>query len=323
VSRVALCLAESYPDLGGLMQLSPQVFGSGPSANDNDSEGDTIPGSVPRRDARVTRVSFEDTLRILDGRYELRRLLGSGGMANVYLAHDRVLRRDVAIKLVRHDLAADPHIVQRFAREAMALAAVDSPHVVPIHDVVLGEDAYLVLRLVTGRSLDALLALEAPLSIERTIRLIVQVLEGLSALHARRLVHRDLKPANVLVDHGDRAVIIDLGVALDRRVPSITPADAVAGTPEFMAPEHRSGFRVDPRSDIYQVGFLLVHAATGSDPAGLSDSERRELVAAIPSPLDSIARRAIASEPGHRFADASEMKSALLAALRPRAIRRS
>jgi serine/threonine protein kinase len=288
------------------------------SANDNGDGDDTIPGSLPRKDARVTRVSFEDTLRVLVGRYELRRPLGRGGMADVYLAHDTLLRRDVAVKILRQDLGSDPKITQRFVREGMALAAVESPHVVPIHDVVVGEDTFLVLRYVTGRSLDALLALEAPLSAERAIRLIGQILDGLIALHNRRLVHRDLKPANVLVDHGDHAVIIDLGVALDRRVPKITPADAIAGTPAFMAPEHKNGSQVDPRSDLYQVGYLLAHALTGVDPTPLDAAAREQLFRLIPAPLDGVVRRALADRPDDRYADASTMQRAVLAALRPR-----
>jgi serine/threonine-protein kinase len=288
------------------------------SANDNGDGDSTIPGSVPRRDARVSRVSCEDTLRVLVGRYELRRPLGRGGMADVYLAHDTTLRRDVAVKILRQDLAADPQCAQRFVREAMALAAVDSPHVVPIHDIVVGDDTFLVLRYVTGRSLDALLSLEAPLSAERAIRLVGQILDGLIALHNRRLVHRDLKPANVLVDHGDRAMIIDLGVALDRRVPKITPVDAIAGTPAFMAPEHKNGWRVDPRSDLYQVGYLLAHALTGVDPTPLDAAGREQLFGLIPAPLDGVVRRALADRPDDRFADASTMQRAVLAALRPR-----
>jgi serine/threonine protein kinase len=277
----------------------------------------TMPMTVPAK-RRSPAPETPEAPRVLAGRYELRRRLGSGGMANVYLAHDGMLHRDVAVKILRPELAADPQIAQRFAREAMALAAVDSPHVVAIHDVVLGDDAFLVLRYVTGRSLDALLALESPLSLDRSVRLIVQILDGLIALHNRRLVHRDLKPANVLVDHGDRAVIIDLGVALDRRVPSLTPPGSIAGTPEFMAPEHLSGARVDPRSDIYQVGMLLVHAITGTDPAPIGGALRSQLTVTLPSPYDGIAARALAASPEDRYPDAAGMRSDLLAALRPR-----
>jgi serine/threonine protein kinase len=275
----------------------------------------TLPMTVPRRRSPSPDTLAAEAPRVLADRYELRRRLGSGGMADVYLAHDRMLRRDVAVKVLRPALASDPQIAQRFAREAMALAAV--------HDVVLGADTFLVLRYVTGRSLDALLALEAPLSLERSARLIVQILDGLIALHNRRLVHRDLKPANVIVDHGDRAVIIDLGVALDRRVPSLTPPGSIAGTPEFMAPEHLSGARVDPRSDLYQVGMVLVHAITGTDPAPIGGAQRSQLTVTLPSPYDGIAARALAASPDDRYPDAAAMRSDLLAALRPRSLRTS
>jgi serine/threonine protein kinase len=283
----------------------------------------TLPMTAPRRRSPSPDTLAAEAPRVLADRYELRRRLGSGGMADVYLAHDRMLRRDVAVKVLRPALASDPQIAQRFAREAMALAAVDAPNVVGIHDVVLGADTFLVLRYVTGRSLDALLALEAPLSLERSARLIVQILDGLIALHNRRLVHRDLKPANVIVDHGDRAVIIDLGVALDRRVPSLTPPGSIAGTPEFMAPEHLSGARVDPRSDLYQVGMVLVHAITGTDPAPIGGAQRSQLTVTLPSPYDGIAARALAASPQDRYPDAAAMRSDLLAALRPRSLRTS
>jgi serine/threonine protein kinase len=253
----------------------------------------------------------------LADRYELRRLLGTGGMANVYLAHDHRLRRDVAVKVLHHELRAEPRELQRFAREASALAAVESPHVVAIHDVVIGDEVFLVLRLVRGRCLAALLALEAPLSPARAARIAGQILDGLAALHARRLVHRDVKPSNVLVEHGDRAVLIDLGVALDRRAPSLTPADVVAGTPGLMAPEHERGTRVDPRSDLYQVGVILLHALTGVDGGTIDAVERDRLTAQQPPALAAVLARALAAAPDDRFPDAATMQAALLhAALR-------
>jgi serine/threonine protein kinase len=273
----------------------------------------TAPLTVAARARRATTVSpVDEGTGFLVDRYELRRRLGCGGMANVYLAHDHRLRRDVAIKLLHPELAREPRERQRFAREASALAAVESPHVVGIHDAIEGSHVFLVLRLVRGRSLAELLELEAPLSAGRAARLCGQILDGLAALHARRLVHRDLKPSNVLVEPGDRAVIIDLGVALDCRAPSITPADVVAGTPGLMAPEHARGRRVDPRSDLFQVGILLLHALTGVDGATIDAAGRDVLTGQQPPAMAAVLARALAPSPDDRFADAAAMHAALL-----------
>jgi serine/threonine protein kinase len=240
---------------------------------------------------------------VLDTRYELRTRLGSGGMADVYVGWDRQLEREVAIKRLRRDIAAEPGGRERFRREALALAAVDSPHVVGVHDV--GPDgSYLVLRRAVGPTLAELVAAEGPLAPPRAVRIVAQVLDGLADLHAHRIVHRDVKPANVVIERRDRAVLLDLGVALDRRRPKLTPAGTIAGTPGYMAPEQeRRRGSIDERTDLYQVGLLLQHALTGD-----------RAVVPIPPALVVVLHRALASSPLERFLSSEEMRRALVEA---------
>jgi serine/threonine protein kinase len=254
---------------------------------------------------------------VLDDRYELRRRLGSGGMADVFLAWDRALQRDVAIKSVPVD-ASDPHGLDRFWREALALAAVESAHVVTVHDVYIDDaSACLVMAYARGQTLDELLR-DGALPPDRAVRLVGQVLEGLEALHASRIVHRDIKPANVVVDWKDHVVLVDLGVACDRRRPALTPADATFGTPGYMAPEHRESNRVDERSDLYQVGLLALFAVTGVDPAdheGGGSAGVEAALATVAPPLAEVLRQALARDPGRRFGCAGDMRGALEAAI--------
>ena len=274
----------------------------------------TLPGSL-RRTAQLAPDDLRDRTSMLAGRYRLGQRLGRGGMADVFLAHDHVLGRLVAVKVLHAQLAGDDQIVERLRREAAALAAIDSAHVVAIHDAFLerGGDIFLVLRYVAGRELGTLLDEEAPLAPARAAGILAQVLDGVAALHERLLVHRDLKPSNVVVDDRDRAVLIDLGIALNRRSRRLTPVDAVAGTPAFMAPEQRLGSAVDGRCDLYQVGLMLLHALTGVDPAA-HPGDVPALVVRVPRRLRRVVECAVAPDPGDRYTDAVRMRVELATA---------
>jgi serine/threonine-protein kinase len=172
------------------------------------------------------------------------------------------------------------------------------------------ELAYLVLQHVPGRTLDTLIAADGPLPPRRAVRVINGVIEGVRALHARRLVHRDLTPGNVIVDATDRAVLLDLGVARDRRRRALTPVDAAVGTPGFLAPELEQGATVDNRTDQYQVGLLVLLALTGVAPESGADAIAHAL-ASVGSPLRAVVARALAPSPGDRFASVGELGEAL------------
>jgi len=250
-------------------------------------------------------------MRELSARFELRRWIGSGGMADVHLAVDRELDRQVALKILRREMLGDATAVARFRREAFCLGMIDSPHVVGIHDVYIGSElAYLVLRHVPGHTLDALITTYGPLPPRRALRVIGGVIAGLRDLHARRLVHRDLTPGNVMVDDSDRAVLLDLGVARDRRRRSLTPVDSAVGTPGFLAPELEAGATVDARTDQYQVGLLTLLALTGVAPESGGDAIDAALESLAP-PLRAVVARALAPAPGDRWSDIGELGEAL------------
>ena len=198
------------------------------------------------------------------GPYQITGVLGTGGMGQVYRAHDSRLQRSVAIKVLLHE----PDL-RRIEREARAIAALSHPNVVPIFDV--GHDRgidYLVEELVEGESLRDLLR-RGPLSVARFRHLAVQIAEGLAAAHRAGIVHRDLKPGNIMITREDCARILDFGLATRHRTgpeeatTSLSRPGAVTGTPAYMSPEQIRGSRLDPRSDIFSFGALMYEMITG------------------------------------------------------------
>ncbi len=244
--------------------------------------------------------------RVLNNRYVIEYAIGSGGMSHVLAAKDLLLDRTVAIKILRKP-NADSADLERLRREAAALAAVESPHVVPIFDVgVDGTEMYLVMQFVRGITLAEEIERFGPMTPVRACRITRDILAGLCALHRGGLVHRDLKPANVMLDRDDRAVLLDLGIALHRRRRPLTPPGMAAGTPGFMAPEQSDSGAVDSRTDLYQVGRILQCLLTGVD----AEQDLEVALCAVPPALHSVVRRALAPI-GRRFATSEEMMLAL------------
>ena len=242
---------------------------------------------------------------LLAGRYELRHLVGTGGMGHVYNSVDVMLHRVVAVKLLRRGPGVDAHDVARFHAEACALAAVESPYVVTIHDFGYAEDGlYVVMRHVRGHPLDQLLADCGALAVTRATRIVCDVLSGLEAIHERGLVHGDVKPGNVLIDDTCRAVLIDLGVAADLRA----GRGVGGGTPPYMAPEVACG-AVNHRADLFAVGLMLVEALIGQ-PVGSVD-ECAAHATSLPAPLATVVSCATDRDPARRFRDARAMRDAL------------
>jgi eukaryotic-like serine/threonine-protein kinase len=206
---------------------------------------------------------------VIAGRYQLRRTLGTGGMATVYLASDRVLRRTVAVKVLNARHARDPVLVERFRTEARTAARLSHPNVVAVFDS--GSDAglhYLVMEHVPGRSLGELLRQWGTLPPPRAAELAAQVCAALAAAHADGVVHCDVKPGNVLLTADGHAKLADFGIAKAAAAPALTGEDLVLGTAAYLAPEQAQGGPVDARSDVYALGCVLYELLTGAPPFG-------------------------------------------------------
>ncbi len=226
------------------------------------------------------------------GRYEVERLIGSGGMGVVFKAFDTELNRPVAIKLLAPYLASSGPARKRFAREARAAAAVVHQHVVPIHNVETErESPFIVMQYVSGESLQARIDREGPLELCEILRIGRQVADGLSAAHQQGLVHRDIKPSNILLEEDvDRALISDFGLARAADDASLTRTGFHPGTPQYMSPEQASGQSVDARSDLFSLGSTLYTMCTGRTPFRAENSlcVMRRITDSEPTPIREI-----------------------------------
>ncbi len=202
------------------------------------------------------------------GRYEVERMLGSGGMGVVFKAFDSELNRPIAVKLLSPHLAGSGAARQRFSREARAAAAIVHEHVVAIHNVEAeAEPPYLVMQYVPGESLQGRLDREGPLSPCEVLRIARQTAAGLAAAHEQGLVHRDVKPSNILLEEGvERALLTDFGLARASDDASLTRSGHVPGTPHYMSPEQARGENADQRSDLFSLGSVMYAMCTGRSP---------------------------------------------------------
>jgi serine/threonine-protein kinase len=269
----------------------------------------------PVRSGALTLRDDGSMTRLLADRYELREVVGAGGVARVHRAVDRHLERDVAIKVLDDQQArsADPSGRDRFLREARSAARLQHPHLVTVFDA--GEDAgelFLVMEFVNGQSLAAIISERAPLPIDEAVSIAVQILDGLSAVHADGVIHRDVKPSNVLVDGAGRVRLTDFGIAkrLDEIEENLTSAGMVVGTPTYLAPEQAAGERLGIATDIYSVGLVLAEMLTGLRPAGSALDPRRARRDVPPAVADAVVR-ATDPDPRRRFGSATEMIDAL------------
>jgi eukaryotic-like serine/threonine-protein kinase len=205
---------------------------------------------------------------ISGGRYALSELLGSGGMAEVFLAHDRILGRDLALKVLREDFAKDADFVSRFRREAVSAAALNHPHVVQVYDQGHAEDGrlYIAMEHVPGGTLKDLITRRGLLDPAEAARLAWQVAEALGAAHERGIVHRDVKPQNVLLGEAGEAKVADFGIASAASTSTTSGTNRVFGTASYMSPEQAMGERVGLESDLYSLGVVLYEMLTGTLP---------------------------------------------------------
>jgi hypothetical protein len=240
---------------------------------------------------------------LANGRYVLGRQLGAGGMGIVRVAHDEVLHREVAVKLLADNLAADPEARERFLREARAAARIHDPHVVAVHDV--GDEAgrpYLVMEHVDGPSLADVLATEGKLDPHEVVEVAAQALAGITRAHDAGLLHRDVKPGNLLRAPDGTIKVTDFGVAEAADTPGLTRTGFVIGTRSYLAPERRRGLSADARTDLYALGATLVELLTGKPPS----DDPFELPDDTPTGLARLVGRLLAEDPDDRPADTEE-----------------
>lgn len=262
------------------------------------------------------------------GPYELRSLIGVGGMGEVYRAYDTVKGREVAVKLLRAEFAADPRFQERFRRESRVAARLQEPHVIPVHDFGDIEGVlYIDMRLVEGASLKEILRTDGPLDPRRTASIVAQVASALDAAHADGLVHRDIKPENVLLTGDDFAYLVDFGIAHVGGEASVTMTGMLIGSSAYMAPERFSGDPVGPPADIYALACLVYESLIGRPPYEAGDL--RQLMSAhmfsppprpsimrrgIPRTFDDVIATAMAKDSAARYATAGDLARAVSAA---------
>jgi serine/threonine-protein kinase len=267
---------------------------------------------------------------LIAGRYELEELVGTGGMSSVYRAHDRLLERDVALKVLHEQFTADDDYVERFRREARSVAQLSHPNIVTVID--RGEQdgrQFIVFEYVDGENLKSLVEREGPLPEREAVSLTLQVARALGFAHEHGLVHRDVKPQNVLLNGDGGAKVTDFGIARSLDVHGgLTQTGTVLGTSDYIAPEQARGSRVDAQSDIYSLGAVLYELLTGEVPFpgdNFVAVAMRHINEPVPSVrerrpdvsprLDAVIRRAMAKDPRDRFGSMDELCSVLSACL--------
>ena len=244
----------------------------------------------PRADQERTLMADPVPNTMVDGRYRVVSRLGSGGMADVFLAEDQQLGRKVALKLLHHRFAQDPDFVERFRREAQAAAGLQHPNVVSVYDRGTFDDTYYIaMEYLPGRSLKQLIRDEAPLDPLRAIDITIQILKAARFAHRRGVIHRDLKPHNVIVDDSGHAKVTDFGIAR-AGASDMTETGSIMGTAQYLSPEQAQGHAVNAGSDLYSVGVVLYEMLTGRVPfeADSAVSIALKHVSEAPPPPSSI-----------------------------------
>ncbi|WP_075980972.1 Stk1 family PASTA domain-containing Ser/Thr kinase [Bacillus massilinigeriensis] len=270
----------------------------------------------------------------ISGRYKILEMIGGGGMANVYLAHDMILDRDVAVKTLRLDFANDEEFIRRFHREAQSATSLAHPNIVSIYDV--GEEEsiyYIVMEYVDGQTLKQYIQQHAPLKVEEAINIMKQLTSAISHAHQNHIIHRDIKPHNILIDRNGNVKITDFGIAMALSATSITQTNSVLGSVHYLSPEQARGGTANRKSDIYSLGIVMFEMLTGRLPfSGESavsialkhlQSETpslRRWNPSIPQSVENIVLKATAKDPFHRYENVEEMEDDLNTALYPNRI---
>jgi eukaryotic-like serine/threonine-protein kinase len=267
---------------------------------------------------------------IVAERYELEELVGTGGMSSVFKARDRLLERPVALKILHEHYVADPEYVERFRREARAVAQLAHPNIVTVID--RGEQdgrQFIVFEYVEGENLKQLVGREGALPVREAIELALQVARALGYAHERGIVHRDVKPQNVILNEDGRAKVTDFGIARSLDVDGVTQTGTVLGTSDYIAPEQAQGEPVDSQTDVYSLGVVLFELLTGELPfrgegfVAVALQHVNEPVPSVldrrgdvPPRLDLVVQRAMAKRPEDRHRSMAELVADLEASLR-------
>ncbi|MFP3916326.1 Stk1 family PASTA domain-containing Ser/Thr kinase [Lysinibacillus telephonicus] len=261
----------------------------------------------------------------INDRYKIIELIGGGGMSNVYLAHDMILNRDVAIKILRYDISNEEEFHRRFQREALSATSLAHPNIVSIYDV--GEDGdmhYIVMEYIKGKTLKQYINEFSPLSPARSVQIMKQLTSAIAHAHENQIIHRDIKPQNILVDEDGNVKITDFGIATSLSATSYTKTNSVIGTVHYLSPEQARGGNATKKSDIYALGIVLYELLTGELPfsgeSAVSIALKhlqtetpsvREFDASIPQSLENVVLKATAKNPIHRYSSVEEMEDDL------------
>ncbi|HEY0129407.1 MAG TPA: Stk1 family PASTA domain-containing Ser/Thr kinase, partial [Rubrobacteraceae bacterium] len=279
--------------------------------------------------------------QVVDNRYRIVKPLGAGGMAEVYLAHDNVLQRDVALKVMSGRYAGDEEFVERFKREAQSAAVLSHPNIVSIYDRGESENGtyYIAMEYLCGGTLKDRILKRGALPPHTAAAVALQIAEALQAAHEAGVVHRDIKPHNVLVTEAGNVKVGDFGIARAASSSTMTRTGSILGTAHYISPEQAMGEPVGPQSDLYSLGVVLYEMLTGTLPYDAETSigiamkhvnghlvPPRELNPEVPRGMNAVAKRLLEKNPGDRYADAEELMEDLekvLQGLEPAAVNKT
>ncbi|OMF37514.1 serine/threonine protein kinase [Paenibacillus sp. FSL H8-0548] len=267
----------------------------------------------------------------LGGRYEILTRIGGGGMALVYKAHDVLLNRNVAVKVLRQQFVHDEEFIRRFRREAQSAAALSHPNVVSIYDVGQEEDThYIVMEYIEGHNLNEVILERAPLQPDEAVRIAMQIADALDHAHQNHIIHRDIKPHNILIGKNGRVKVTDFGIARAVTSSTITQTGSVLGSVHYFSPEHAKGINTGEKSDLYSLGIVLYQMLTaklpflGESPISVAlkhlqenFEEPRIVNPHIPQSVENVILKAMRKNPNERYGSAHEMLLDLDTCLRP------
>ena len=265
----------------------------------------------------------------INNRYSIIRTIGEGGMANVYLAYDTILDRNVAVKVLRGDLRNDEKFVRRFQREALSASSLNHPNIVEMYDV--GEDDgeyYIVMEYVEGKTLKQLLKKRGSLTITEVIDIMSQLTDGMAHAHDSYIIHRDIKPQNIMILENGLIKITDFGIAMALNSTQLTQTNSVMGSVHYLPPEQAAGKGCTIKSDIYSMGILMYELLTGSVPFKGDNAVEialkqlkepipsiRKILPELPQSVENIIIKATAKNPANRYKDAREMHQDIITCL--------
>mgnify|MGYP003303496395 FL=1 len=257
----------------------------------------------------------------INERYEIVKSIGEGGMANVYLAKDIILERDVAVKVLRGDLSADDKFIRRFEREAQSVSNLSHKNIVEVYDVgVEDEQHYIVMEYIEGKTLKQLLKKRETLTLTEVIDIMTQLTDGIAHAHESYIIHRDIKPQNIMIEDNGLIKITDFGIAMALNATQLTQTNSVMGSVHYLPPEQASGKGATIKSDIYSLGILMYELLTGNVPFKGDNAVEialkhmkdkipsiRKQNPAIPQSVENILLKAAAKNPRNRYDTAREM----------------